>query len=714
MYYLLPEDASGERFMIKCPPSSQVSYFLRTAQIKTSVILLLVLISISSSLHAGIFEMKQTKGRFVRIEMPGKKKTLSFSEIQVFSGGKNVALSKLTEMSSQFSQIAKYSPGVAVDMSTDRSTGVRTKLEENPWWVVDLGKSYSIDKIVIYRSAKSLKGITVKIGNQKDCTDTSYTQLVSTDANVIGFMSDAISKKNLGAIWLIGDQVTLGDQDDDASSSPRSTLYNSLKANDYRFSFTGHSTSASDGLPNQPEYSSHSAFSGANIADVSNQLNEIWNKGRLKTVKPKYVCIMLGTNDIHNDLIDGTPQRLKTLIEKVYALPGIGKPVLLVASIPPNQTIERRKTNVNIFNEAIEGLVAEFQMTGKEIHFVDHFNALGGENTNQIANYMLADKQSENGVGVNVSARGNAVIGAKWFNAIEVPLLTADTDTEPWVFPKAISVRSVVKHAPAYRQYIVNIPGGGQCTIIPPRQGIVHKSGKKPWFWRNIFYSSNTGQSIKTDLKLIDEGYYSVNVYGSVVGHPRGNKRVKAVYDYLTKEHGFAPTFSASAMSRGGFMVIRYANEYPDQIEGILMDNACSNGLGWPAGKPYAGHIEYAPGKTYSGPGSKSSFELYVKEYEEFTTLEQATEFLKTNSPIHQLEPLAKSGVPILSICGSKDHAVIYEENDKILESTYKKLGGDIEVIIEDKGHKHGQIGRDVKNKFYEFVRKNTFRVPKR
>ena len=86
---------------------------------------------------------------------------------------------------------------------------------------------------------------------------------------------------------------------------------------------------------------------------------------------------------------------------------------------------------------------------------------------------------------------------------------------------------------------------------------------------------------------------------------------------------------------------------------------------------------------------------------------------MQKDSPIHQLEPLAKSGVPILSICGKNDHAVIYEENDKILEERYEALGGKITVIIEDKGHKHGQQTPEAKKAFLNFVRENTFRVPK-
>ena len=118
-------------------------------------------------------------------------------------------------------------------------------------------------------------------------------------------------------------------------------------------------------------------------------------------------------------------------------------------------------------------------------------------------------------------------------------------------------------------------------------------------------------------------------------------------------------------------MVFTYASAYPEQIESIFMDNACADALSWPAGKKYAGHL------GYTAPGS-------------------------------MLEPLAKAGVPILSICGRTDHAVPYEENDAVLEKRYNALGGDITVIVEDKGHKHGT--RENKKALLDFFRKHTRR----
>lgn len=678
----------------------------------TSGICFVILMLLTSVVSAGQYQMNGASGRYVRLELPGTSKSLRTAEVQVFSGGKLVSQSRPAFQSSSFNDFWKYYPGVSVDANTDPKTGARTKTEDNPWWYVDLGKTYAIDRIVIYRSG-SLKGVTLKVSNSSNGSNPTFVQTNLVDDYFINFASDANAKKNLGDIWVIGDQVNLGNLDNDATKTPRSVFYQKLISTGYNFTFTGHSTANSEGLPNNAAYTSHSSVNGAKIADMTNKIGTYWNQGRLNTVKPETICIMLGTNDIHADLIDGAPERMKTLINKIYSLPGVGNPIIYVGAIPPNQTLERKKTNVNIYNEGLEQLVNTFKASGKKIFFVDHFNALGGETTATILKHMQADNSSEFGPGIHLNGSGDTVVGNNWQHDINKYLCTDGTDVEPWAFPKHLCTRNVVKDNPSYYEYQFVVDGIGNFSVIAPKPGVVHKSGKKPWMWRNIFYSSNTGKSINNDIPLIDEGFYAVNVYGSVVGHPDGNRKVKAVYDYLTTNFGFAPTFSASAMSRGGFMVIRFANEYPDLIEGILMDNACADGLSWPAGKTYAGHLEYAPGKYYSANGSLSSLELYLNFYTQYTTVEEIVEkVLHHDSPIDQLAPLAASGVKILSICGATDHAVPYEENDALLEAEYKRLGGDITVIVEDKGHKHGQDSTAAKNAFLNFVRDNVFRVP--
>ena len=655
---------------------------------KTLVVVSGLLFAAVSARADTTITLPEVSGQIVRVELPGRQRPLRLAEVEVYAKGENVALLKRATHSSIFSDIKKYYPGVAVDGARAGNTGSYTKNEDNPWWEVDLGRTEEIDKVIIYKSSKSLKNFTLKILDRS--RNVVFSKEGIPQADQVVFM-----KKDLGAIWLIGDSITQGNADGDDASSPRKALYDQLKANGYSFSFTGHHAANVDGLPATGEtpadnlYHYHSGVSGIKIAQMTGGLVKAWNLGRLETVKPDNICIMLGTNDIGRGEIDGAPERLKALLDQIYALPGIGDPRVFLASIPPNRRKEAERTDVIIFNEAVQQLAAKYKSEeGKDIIFVNHFQALD----DAYGESMRPDNLHPN-------AAGNAIMGEQWFEAIEGALLAEGTDQGEMLFPGS---RTFLEYNRNYHQYQFTVPNPAtgrdvNVVIIPPKE----PAPGKPWLWRNIFYTSNTGQSIITDLELIDEGYHAVVVYGNVTGHPNGNANVKAVYDYLTKEHGFSKTFSASAMSRGGFMVFAYASAYPEQIESIFMDNACADALSWPAGNKHAGHL------GYKGPGSEASFQMYLNAYDEFSTFPEAVEYLKTaGSPIHQLEPLAKAGVPILSICGSDDHAVPYEENDAVLEKRYKALGGDITVIVEDKGHRHGT--RENKNVLLDFIRKHT------
>jgi len=637
------------------------------------------------------YHMSESSGRYVRVSLVANSKPLRLAEVEVYANGENVALSKSATQSSDFSTIAKYDASVAVDLGKDRSTGTYTANQTNPWWEVDLGATYPIDKIIIYESTKSLANMKVEVLNASRAV--VFTKSSIPDSERTSFLDT-----NLGNLWLLGDQMMLGSRDGDATSSPRSVLYDQLTLAGFNFSFTGHTNTNAEGLSGN-NYTYHSAVDGATLTSLKNSVATYWNQGRLANNKPDTILLMVGSNDVVNGNIDNTSSQLKSLVDAIYALPNIGTPKVFLSTVPPNRVIEAQRTDTVIYNEVIQSVVNSYLAEGKDVAFIDPYTPLDTD----FSSAMMSDHFYLNG-------NGNTVLGAAWAGAIEETLVLEGTDNEPSIFP---GVKTVNKFNSDYRDYAVTVPGTGiTFTVTPPKSGVVHSSGKKPWMWRNIFYSSNTGQSMVRDFTLVDEGYYVVNVYGSIPGHPNGNAKVKTVYDYLVNEFDFAPTFSASCMSRGAFMVFAFANEYPELIESIYMDNACADALAWPAGSTYAGHIEYAPGKRYSGPGSAASYQLYVDAYDEITSLEQGVEYLKSaGSPIHQLEPLAADGVPILSICGSSDHAVIYEENDARMQAAYTALGGDITVLVEDKGHSHGPKVDANEQFLFDFIRRHTFRT---
>ena len=95
--------------------------------------------------------------RHVRVELPGRQRILSLAEVQVFSGGENVAAGgKATQSSSAFGGDAPR----AVDGNTDGDfetahSTTHTELSDDPWWEVDLGRTAAVERVVVWNRNSS-------------------------------------------------------------------------------------------------------------------------------------------------------------------------------------------------------------------------------------------------------------------------------------------------------------------------------------------------------------------------------------------------------------------------------------------------------------------------------------------------------------------------------------------------------------------------------
>jgi type 1 glutamine amidotransferase len=93
--------------------------------------------------------------RFVRIEIPGERETLTLAEVEVMVGGKNIAPSgKATQSSTANGGV----PQRAIDgnKNPDWGKGGQTHTTENkpnPWWELDLGSVVDVEKIGIWNRA---------------------------------------------------------------------------------------------------------------------------------------------------------------------------------------------------------------------------------------------------------------------------------------------------------------------------------------------------------------------------------------------------------------------------------------------------------------------------------------------------------------------------------------------------------------------------------
>ncbi len=196
-----------------------------------------------------------------------------------------------------------------------------------------------------------------------------------------------------------------------------------------------------------------------------------------------------------------------------------------------------------------------------------------------------------------------------------------------------------------------------QCIVVVPKS----PAGHRPWIWRARFF----GHEPQTDLALLEKGFHLVYMdVADLFGAPVAVNHWNAFYNYLTEHHGFNPRVALEGMSRGGLIVYNWASANPEKVACIYADNPVCDFKSWPGGR----------GK---GKYDQRSWQACLKAYG--LTEEQALAY--EHNPIDNLEPLARSVVPVLHVCGTADTVVPMPENTDVLEQRYKKLGGKIAVI---------------------------------
>ena len=90
-------------------------------------------------------------GRYVRVELAGKKKLISLGELQVFRGGENVALKgEARQSSTAFDGPAAFAIDGNTDGDYNAKSTTHTFVTDDPWWEVDLKQAGPIDRVVLW------------------------------------------------------------------------------------------------------------------------------------------------------------------------------------------------------------------------------------------------------------------------------------------------------------------------------------------------------------------------------------------------------------------------------------------------------------------------------------------------------------------------------------------------------------------------------------
>ena len=204
----------------------------------------------------------------------------------------------------------------------------------------------------------------------------------------------------------------------------------------------------------------------------------------------------------------------------------------------------------------------------------------------------------------------------------------------------------------------------GGCPAFLIRSRNENISTPVPWVW---YAPTIHGQPRPAHAwmfeKFLDRGIAIAGIdVGESMGNPAGRATYTAFHKLLTEKYGFAQRATLIPQSRGGLMLYNWAAEHPDNV-------ACIAGI-------------YTVCDMSSWPGLKRACAAYEMSEQ------QLAEVLPMHNPIDRLWPLAKAGIPILHIHGDSDTACPVEINSGELARRYRKLGGNIRlIVVPEKGH---------------------------
>jgi pimeloyl-ACP methyl ester carboxylesterase len=196
-----------------------------------------------------------------------------------------------------------------------------------------------------------------------------------------------------------------------------------------------------------------------------------------------------------------------------------------------------------------------------------------------------------------------------------------------------------------------------------------------PWIWRTEFF----GHEPQGDIALLGQGWHVAYFKVSdMYGAPPAVDLMTQFHDYLVKTDGLNQRAVLEGFSRGGLYAVNFAAAHPEDTAGLYLDAPVLDIRSWPGGKG-------------AGKGDARCWQQALAIYG--LTEDTAKDF--KGNPLDHIDSIAAAKIPILAICGDSDKVVPYPENTAILAERYKKLGGNIDVILKPGGDHHPHSLKD-------------------
>jgi pimeloyl-ACP methyl ester carboxylesterase len=213
---------------------------------------------------------------------------------------------------------------------------------------------------------------------------------------------------------------------------------------------------------------------------------------------------------------------------------------------------------------------------------------------------------------------------------------------------------------------------GNPVTLTVPAQA----APGTPWLWVAEF----AGHLEQFEDALVNRGWHVAAVqlcdqYGSSAAMTVWEK----LYAELHGVHGFSARPALLGISRGGLYVNAWTRLHPDRVSILYLDNGVCDPRCWP----------YGCQLTRQGMRSDADVERY-KELFHFASDEEALE--KSVHPLDGMMPAINAGIFLVSVHGTADPVVAYEDNAKMLVDFWQTSGGRYRIFAKEGGghHPHG------------------------
>ena len=198
----------------------------------------------------------------------------------------------------------------------------------------------------------------------------------------------------------------------------------------------------------------------------------------------------------------------------------------------------------------------------------------------------------------------------------------------------------------------------------------------KPWLWVGEF----GGHLKKFEAELVDRGWHVAYLpFSNRFGAPEEINIWEQAYDYLHGERGLAPRPALLGISRGGLYVNEWTRRHPDRVSVLYLDNGVCDPRSWPGGFQL----------DAKGKGSRKDWEHYKATFN-YTSDEDALQH--SVNPAAGFESALANDVLLISVHGTADVTVPYEDNAKRLVALWEHAGGRVTVFAKEGGkhHPHG------------------------